>query len=180
MRIFFAVLIGFVSAQICSAAEVEKAYYIGEVKLSSESGQPLGSQAILAERTYDPGRGVIGERAVVVQADGTVNDSPMNMIVKGDSFTLDDPKKFVEGSGTLFGPAWHWTYFKATYKAKNGVQIDDENFTAVTDVGVARKKISGPDGKVIMIMDMTLKSTTKQAYEILTSALLKKAGPAAK
>ena len=51
---------------------------------------------------------------------------------------------------------------------------------AVPDIGVARKRISGPDGKVIMIMDMTMKSTTKQAYEILTSALLKKAGTAAK
>ena len=80
----------------------------------------------------------------------------------------------------LFGPAWHWTYIKATYKAKNGAQIDDENFIAVPDVGVARKRISGPDGKVIMIMDMTMKSTTKQAYEILTTALLKKAGTAAK
>jgi hypothetical protein len=180
MRILFAVVIGIVSAKFCSAAEGETLYYVGEVKLSSESGQPLGSQAILAERTYDPDHNVIKDRAIVVQADGTVNDYPMSMIVKGDAFTLDDPKKFVEGSGTLFGAAWHWTYIKATYKAKNGAQIDDENFIAVPDIGVARKRISGPDGKVIMIMDMTMKSTTKQAYEILTTALLKKAGTAAK
>jgi hypothetical protein len=180
MRILFAVVIGITSVKFCSAAEVETLYYVGEVKLSSESGQPLGSQAILAERTYDPDHNVIKDRAIVVQADGTVNDYPMSMIVKGDTFTLDDPKKFVEGSGTLFGPAWHWTYIKAAYKAKNGAQIDDENFIAVPDIGVARKRISGPDGKVIMIMDMTMKSTTKHAYEILTSALLKKAGTAAK
>ena len=180
MRILFAVVIGIASVKFCSAAEVETLYYVGEVKLSSESGQPLGSQAILAERTYDPDHNVIKDRAVVVQADGTVNDYPMSMIVKGDTFTLDDPKKFVEGSGTLFGPAWHWTYIKAAYKAKNGAQIDDENFIAVPDIGVARKRISGPDGKIIMIMDMTMKSTTKHAYEILTSALLKKAGTAAK
>jgi hypothetical protein len=173
MRSVFAMMICVVSAGTCSAAEIERSYFVGEVKLSSESGQPLGSQAVLNERTYDPDRGVIGERAVVVQADGTVNDYPMSLIVKGDSFTLDDPKKFVEGSGTLFGPAWRWTYFKGAYKAKNGVQIDDENFTAVPDVGVARKKITGPDGKVIMVMDMTLKSTTKETFEILTSALLK-------
>jgi hypothetical protein len=180
MRILFAVLIGCASVQICSAAEVEKTYYIGEVKLSSESGQPLGSQAMLAERTYDPDRGVIGERAIVVKPDGTVDDYPMSMTVKGNDFTLDDPKKFVEGSGTLFGPAWHWTYFKGTYKAKNGAQIDDENFIAVPDVGVARKRISGPDGKVFMVMDMTLKGTTKQAFEILSNALLKKSAAAAK
>ena len=180
MRILFALTICFVSTGISSAAEVERSYFVGEVKMSSESGQPLGSQVILHERVYDPNRSVIGERAVVVEADGTVNDYPMSLIVKGNSFTLEDPKKFVEGSGTLFGPAWQWTYFKGTYKAKNGVQIDDENFTAVPDVGVARKKITGPDGKVIMFMDMTLKSTTKEAFDILTSALLKKHAAAAK
>src|SRR6266404_883807 len=105
MRSFFAVLIGSLSVQICSAAEVETSYYVGEIKLSSESGQPLGSQAMLTERTYDPGHGVIGERAIVVKPDGTVDDYPMSMNVKGDTFTLDDPKKFMEGTGTLFGPA---------------------------------------------------------------------------
>ncbi len=178
MRILFALMIGAVSAGICSAAEVERTYFVGDVKLSSESGQSLGSQAMLAERAYDPDHNLIKERAMVVEADGTVNDYPMNMIVKGNSFTLDDPKKFVEGSGTLFGPAWHWTYFKGSYKAKNGVSIDDQDFACASDIGVARKTISGPDGKVIMIMDVALKSTTKETYEILTSALLKK--PAAK
>jgi hypothetical protein len=180
MRSVFALMICAVSAGICSAAEVERSYFVGEVKLSSESGQPLGSQAMLAERTYDPDHNVINERAVVVQADGTVNDYPMRMIVKGDSFTLDDPKKFVEGSGTLFGPAWHWTYFKGSYKAKNGAQIEDQGFVAAPDIGVARKTISGPDGKVIMIMDVALKSTSKEAYDILTADLLKKTGSASK
>ncbi len=178
MRNLFALMICLVSTGICAAAEVERSYFVGEVKLSSESGQPLESQAMLAERAYDPDHNLIKERAVVVEADGTVNDYPMNMIVKGDSFTLDDPKKFVEGSGTLFGPAWHWTYFKGSYKAKNGASIDDQDFLAAPDIGVARKTISGPDGKVIMIMDVTLKSTTKETYEILSSALLKETAAA--
>jgi hypothetical protein len=179
MRNLFALMICLVPTGICAAAEVERSYFVGEIKLSSESGQPLGSQAMLAERAYDPDHNVIKARAVVVEADGTVNDYPMNMIVKGDSFTLDDPKKFVEGSGTLFGPARHWTYFKGSYKAKNGASIDDQDYIAAPDIGVARKTISGPDGKVIMIMDVTLKSTTKETYEILSSALLKKTAAAA-
>jgi hypothetical protein len=83
----------------------------------------------------------------------------------------------VEGSGTLFGPAWHWTYFKATYNATNGVQIDDENFMADPEAGTARKKVTAPNGKVLMYMDMTLKAVSPQTFEILTSALLKKGIP---
>ena len=177
MRILFVVCVGSLLAQACAAAEIEKSYFVGEVKLSSESGRPLGSQAILTSRTYDPGQNLIVERAVVVKADGTVDDYPMNMTVKGDTFTIDDPKKVVEGSGTLFGPAWHWTYFKGTYKATNGALIDDEDFLAAPDVGTARKKISTPDGKVVMYMDMTLKATTRETFEILTNALLKRPAP---
>jgi hypothetical protein len=177
MRILFVVWAGVLLAQTCAAAEVEKAYFVGEIKLSSESGRPLGSQAILASRAYDPGQNLMVERAVTVKPDGTVGDYPMNMTVKGNTFTIDDPKKVVEGSGTLFGPAWHWTYFKGTYKATNGVVIDDENFMAAPDVGAARKKITTPDGKVIMYMDMTLKSTSRETFEILTNALLKKPAP---
>jgi hypothetical protein len=177
MKILFVVWAGVLLAQTCAAAEVEKVYFVGEIKLSSESGRPLGSQAILASRTHDPDRNLMTERAVIVKSDGTVDDYPMNMLVKGDTFTIDDPKKVVEGSGTLFGPAWHWTYFKATYKAANGAVIDDENFMAAPDVGVARKKITTPDGKIVLYMDMTLKATTRETFEILTNALLKKPAP---
>ena len=112
-----------------------------------------------------------------MKVDGSVDDYPMNMPVKGNAFTIDDPKKVVEGSGTHFGPAWHWTYFKATYKAANGAVIDDENFLAAPDVCCARKKISTPDGKTVMYMDETLKATTRETFEILSSALLKKTAP---
>ena len=43
-------------------ADTERSYYIGEVKLSNESGQPIGSQAMLAERTYDPGLESLDQR----------------------------------------------------------------------------------------------------------------------
>jgi hypothetical protein len=174
MKTLLVVCAGILLAQTCAAAEIEKSYFVGEIKLSNESGQSLGSQAILASRVYDRDRNLMTERAIIVKPDGTVDDYPMNMHVKGNAFTLDDPKKVVEGSGTLFGPAWHWTYFKATYKAANGVVIEDENFIAAPDVGAARKRISAPDGKFVMYMDMTLKATTPETFEILSTALLKK------
>lgn len=176
MKSLLIVALAVLSTQTCAAAEPETTYFVGEVKLSDPSGKPLGSQAMLASRTHDRDKNLMIERAIVVQADGTVNDYPINMTVNGDKFTIDDPNKAVEGSGTLFGPAWRWTYFKATYKAKNGAVIDDENFMAAPDVGTARKKISTPDGKVVMFMDMSLKATTRETFDILAAALLNKAG----
>ena len=99
----------------------------------------------------------------------------MRLAVKEDNtFTLSDDAKTVEGSGKLFGPAWKWTYFKATFKSKNGVRIEDENFMADDSVGSARKKVIGPNDKVIMYMDMSLKGITPQTFEILRAGLLKK------
>ena len=86
----------------------------------------------------------------------------------------------VTGSGTLFGPEWKWTYFKAMYQATNGARIDDENFMTDPTVLVARKRISAPDGKVIGFMDITLKSITPQTFTILSAGLLKKESPSPK
>jgi hypothetical protein len=99
----------------------------------------------------------------------------MYLAVKEDNtFTLTDDAKTVEGSGKLFGPAWKWTYFNGTFKAKNGVRIEDENFMADDSVGTARKKVIGPDDKVISYMDMSLKGITPKTFEILRAGLIKK------
>jgi hypothetical protein len=98
----------------------------------------------------------------------------MTMKVTGAAFTIADERKTIDGSGTLFGPAWRWTYFKASYRSANGAVIEDENYMTDPGVLVARKKISGPDGKVLTYMDVTLKAITPPAFEILAANLLKK------
>src|SRR5262245_63257908 len=100
---------------LCFAAEVEKLYYVAEFKLSEPSGKVYGSQVILLEKTLDPDNSVFVERAIVVKPDGKAEEFIMNHKVKGNTFTLDDPKGMVKGSGTLFGPAWKWTYFKGSF-----------------------------------------------------------------
>ena len=157
-----------------SRADVQRLYYAGEAKLSDGQGHPMGSQALLVEQVRDPEHGLITERAVVVQADRKVDQRSMNMKVTGDTFTLEDDRHTVHGSGKLFGPAWQWTYFKAEFVAENGARIEDENFMADPSAVTARKKIFGPDGKVIMFMDVTMKTITPQTFEILSKALLNK------
>src|SRR5262245_39933268 len=162
-------------AHVCSAAQVEKLYFVGESKLSDASGKVYGSQVILLEKVLDPDNSVFVERAVVVKPDGSTEEFTMYHKVTGNTFALNDAKGTVKGSGTLFGPDWKWTYFKATYESTNGARIEDENFMTDPNVLVARKRISAPDGKVIGFMDITLKSITATTFTILSSSLLKKA-----
>jgi hypothetical protein len=162
------------SSNIAFAVEPTKYYYVGEVKLSSGDGKSLGSQVILFEKTHDPGQSRMVEAAVVIHPDGKVEEHVMRASVSGNTFTLRDDAGNVEGAGTLSGPAWQWTYFKAKYKSKNGVEIEDENFMADDSAITARKKVSGPDGRVFMHMDMTLKAITPKTHEILRAGLTKK------
>ena len=171
-RIFLIVLGVILACPLGVVAGVEKFYYAGEVVLSSGSGKPMGSQVILLEKTHDPEHGLIVERAIVVKPDRGVELHTMNMKVDGDTFLLADDAHTVSGAGKLFGPAWHWTYFKAEFKATNGVRIEDENFLSDPSVGTARKKIIAPDGKVLMYMDTTLRQITPRTFEILSNALL--------
>src|SRR5262249_43139880 len=173
VAIFFAVLL----PGICFGAEVEKLYYVGEAKLSDPSGKVYGSQVILLEKVLDPDNSVFVERAIVVKPDGSAEEFTMNHKVTGNTFILNDTKGTVKGSGSLFGPAGKWTYFKGSFEATKGARIEDENFMTDPSVLVARKKISGPDGKTIGFMDITAKSITPQTFTILSSSLLKKASP---
>jgi hypothetical protein len=175
MRTALAPLALLLAPALALAAPPEKFYYLGEVKLSNGTGKPMGSQVILVEKIHDRDNSVIVERALVVQPDGKVEERAMRMPVKDDNtFTLTDDAKTVEGAGTLFGPAWKWTYFKATFKTKNGVTIEDENYMADESVGTARKKVTAPNGQVVMYMDMSLKAVSPATFEILRTGLMKK------
>jgi hypothetical protein len=152
-----------------------KLYYVGEAKVSSANGKSLGSQVYLLEKVLDRDKAAITERAVIVREDGKAEEWTLRFAVKEDgTFTLTEDSKRAEGSGALFGPAWKWTYFKATYKSSNGVQVEDENFLADESFGTARQKLTGPDGKVFMYMDISLRTITPKTYEILRAGLMKK------
>jgi hypothetical protein len=175
MRTAIALVVAVLVPAWALAAPPEKMYYLGEMKLSSGSGQPLGSQVILLEKVHDRDSTTIVERALVVQPDGKVEEQTMRLAVKDDNtFTLTDDAGTVEGDGKLFGPAWKWTYFKGTFRAKNGVRIEDEDFMSDDSMITARKTVTGPDNKVIMYMDTTVKAITPRTFEILRAGLMKK------
>jgi len=160
---------------LARAEPPEKFYYLGEVKLSSATGQPMGSSVMLFEKIHDRDKATVIERGIIVFAEGKVEEQTMYLKVKDDNtFTLSDDAKTVEGSGKFFGPPWQWTYFKGTFKTNKGIVIEDENFLSDPSIGSARKKVSGPDGKVIMYMDISAKAITPRTFEILRANLLRK------
>jgi len=171
---FAAILALAMTAPWCMAADDVKTYFIGEAKLSDASGKSMGSQALLLEKSENREKSLIVESAIVVRPDGGVEKHAMHLQVTGSTFTLKDDTGTIAGEGTLFGIPWQWTYWRGTFHGANGVQIEDENFIADPNIAVARKKITGTDGKVLMYMDVTVKSITPEMFQILSSALLKK------
>jgi hypothetical protein len=175
MRAAIASLALILAPALALAGPPEKFYYLGEVKLSNAAGKPMGSQVTIVEKIHDRDTSLILERAIVVRPDGKVEEYPVRMAVKADgTFTLVNDDKSVEGTGTLFGPAWKWTYFKATFKTKDGVTIDDENYMADDSVITARKKITAPNGQVVMYMDESVRAVSPATFEILRAGLMKK------
>ena len=64
MRTAIAVVVVVLVPAWALAAPPDKMYYLGEVKLSSAAGQPLGSQVILVEKVHDRDNATIVERAL--------------------------------------------------------------------------------------------------------------------
>src|SRR5882724_3852049 len=109
MRMAISLVIIVLAPALALADPPVKLYYVGEAKISSADGKPMGSQVYLLEKTLDRDKATITERALIVQEDGKVQEWTLRFAVKEDNtFTLTEDAKKAEGSGKLFGPAWKW------------------------------------------------------------------------
>jgi hypothetical protein len=157
------------------ATEPVVRYYVAEAKVSSADGKPLASEVFVLKRIVDHDKSTIIEQPIIVDEKGKAVEWTIRFAVKEDgTFTLTEDSRRVEGRGKLFGPAWKWTYFKATYKATDGVEIEDENFLLDESLGVGRQKVIGKDKKVVMYRDIAGKEITPKTYEILRAGLMKR------
>lgn len=173
MRRVWALSVATACAGSAWSAAPETWHYLGEIKLSGPDGKSYGSQVMLLEKTYDPERSEASERAILMKPDGKVEDHTVRLKITGDKFTLSASDKSVEGSGTLSGPAWKWTYMKGVFTTKGGIRVEDENFMSDPSVLTARQTVTGPDNKVIVRMDMSLKLITPGTFTILAATALK-------
>ena len=164
-----------VSVQTAPAAQEQVTYFLGEVKMSSPTGQPFGSSLSLAKRTLKPAENKIVELVATIDPKQPAREYTTIFDVKGSKFTVKDEEGTFAGEGELIGRAWEWTgcsFVVNLTGQRKGVLKAEDTFS---NSGVmAKKSFSTPDGQVRVIFTEDLKPISKEMYEILHAKLLAK------
>jgi hypothetical protein len=161
-------------------AQPEVAYYAGTAQiLNLASGQTTTEQEVVV-RTLDRAAGMMSEVLCGKPAGGPAFVSPVYMQVWRDSLVIADtpdvahPKR-LSGTGSVSGPAWHWTYlsFDMTYETPQGTfSVRDANFVLPGEAAiVARKQIFDQNGWPFELFDLTAKKIDVQTYGAMAKAM---------
>jgi hypothetical protein len=162
-------------AQTNSASPEQTAYYLGEVKISSASGQPYGSSISLAKRTLKPAENKIVELVLSVDSKQPAREYTTVFDVKGSKFTVKDEEGTFAGEGELLGKAWEWEGLKFSVNMlgeRKGTLKAEDIFTGGSLT--AKKSFYSPDGQLRLIFSEDLKPISKEMYEILHAKLLQR------
>jgi hypothetical protein len=161
------------AAQTAPAAQEKVTYFLGEVKMSSPTGQPFGSSLSLAKRTLKPADNKIVELVASIDPKQPTREYTTIFDVKGSKFTVKDEEGTFAGEGELIGKAWEWTgcsFVVNMIGQRKGVLKAEDTFT---NSGVmAKKSFSSPDGQVRVVFTEDLKPISREMYEILHAKLL--------
>jgi hypothetical protein len=164
-----------VSAQTAPTAQEQVTYFLGEVKMSSPTGQPFGSSLSLAKRTLKPAENKIVELVASIEPKQPAREYTTIFDVKGSKFTVKDEEGTFAGEGEFIGRAWEWTGCKFVVNLigqRKGVLKAEDTFS---NIGItAKKTFSSPDGQERMIFTEDLKPISKEMYDILHAKLLEK------
>lgn len=168
-------LCGSAIAQVDPKQAPSTTYYLGEVKMSSPTGQPYGTSLSLVKRTTSPADGRIIEVVMSLDSKQPAREYTTVFAVKGSAFTLKDNEGTFEGSGQLTGPAWNWTGWTYTVnmlgERKGTLQGDDSLAGGRISV---KKSMYSPDKQLRVVIAEDLSPISAEAYEILHSKLAAK------
>ncbi|CAN5591590.1 hypothetical protein BH10ACI3_BH10ACI3_04770 [soil metagenome] len=164
-----------VSAQGVAAPPERTSYLLGEVTMSSPTGQPYGSTLSLVKRTQKPAENKIVEVVANIDPKGPTKDYTTVFDIKGSNFTVKDDEGTFSGSGELKGKPWEWSGWKYTVTLvgeRKGILKAEDSLTAA-GLTVA-KTFSSPDGTPRVLFTEDLKPITREMYEILHAKLFPK------
>lgn len=165
-----------VSAQTAPVQPEQVTYYLGEVKMSSPTGQPYGSSVSLIKRTLTPAENKIVELVLSIDAKSAPQEYTTVFMVKDSKFTVKDEEKSFEGEGEFTGKPWNWTGWKYQVNmlgARKGTLKAED---ILTGGGVTVKKaFYSPDGQLRVNFSEDLKPITKEMYDLLHASLQKPA-----
>lgn len=162
-----------ISAQTIAVPPPEQVtYFLGEVKISSPTGQPYGSTVSLIKRTLTPAENKIVELVLSIEAKGAPLEFTTVFTVKDSKFTVKDEEKTFEGEGELIGKPWNWTGWKYQVNIlgpRNGVVKAED---ILTETGLTVKKaFYNPDGQLRVNFSEDLKPISKEMYDLLHAKL---------
>ncbi len=162
-------------AQTNSSPPEQTAYYLGEVKMNSASGQPYGSSISLAKRTLKPAENKIVELVLSLDSKQPAREYTTVFNVTGSKFTVKDEEGTFAGEGEFLGKAWEWEGLKFSVnmlgERKGTLKAED---TFIGGRLVAKKSFYSPDGQLRVIFSEDLQPISKEMYEILHTKLLQK------
>ena len=165
-------------AQSNTASEEKVTYFLGEVKMSSPTGQAYGSGISLVKRTLAPAENKITELVLSVDSRRPTQEHMTVFDVKGSKFTVKEEGGGFAGEGELTGKAWEWTGWKYTVNLtgeSKGVLKGEDSLTVG---GVTTKKtLFSLDGQTRVMFAEDLKPISREMYELLHAKLLPKQSP---
>lgn len=109
----FFLLACFAAAALAQAAE-KTVYLLGEVKMTSPTGQPFGSTVSLVKRTLKPAENKIVELVASLDPKEPTKEYTTVFDIKGSKFTVKDDEGTFSGEGEMIGKPWEWTGWKYT------------------------------------------------------------------
>jgi hypothetical protein len=161
---------------LAAAGPASKAtYYLGESKVATADGKPLGNMVMLVKRELRPAESRIIETVLMVSSRRAepIKEYLTVMAVKGSRFTMREQSGAFSGSGELDGNAWEWNAWTSTSKmpGQNGGTIVSRD--KLTERGMTTsKELSGPDGAVRVRFAEDYAAIDGATYELLHVKLL--------
>lgn len=163
------------AAQTNSVSQEQTAYFLGEVKMSSPSGQSYGSSVSLVKRTLKPAKNKIAELVLSIDPKQPPQEYATVFDVKGSKFTVKDEQGTFSGEGELLGKAWEWTGWKYSVNLigqRKGTLKAEDTFSG--EGLLVKKSFYSPDGRLQVVFSEDLKPISKEMYELLRAKILQK------
>jgi hypothetical protein len=164
-----------VATLLADGPATKATYYLGESKVTTADGKPMGNMVVLVKRELRPAESRIIETVLMVssQRNEPIKEYLTVLAVKGSRFTMREQSGAFSGSGELDGNPWEWSGWTSTAKmpGQNGGTIISRD--KLTERGMAvSKELNGPDGAVRVKFVEDYAAIDGGTYELLHAKLV--------
>lgn len=152
-------------------------YYLGEAKVFSPAGRPLGNLVTLVKRETFPSESKIVETVLTISSNPREpsREHVAVSVVEGATYKSRERGGAFAGNGDLTGKPWEWTSWTSTERTQTAVVRSE---TKLTERGLTvNKELVGLDGGVRARYSESHASIDGGTYELFRDKLFPKALP---